>query len=316
MPETLPPGYEHAVEPAASRLEVLVVGYSSIDFVWHATSPPAPGRTSLLIGNVDPAPRFGGCGPNVAVELARLGHEVGLASWIGDDEYGRRYLAYLMAAGIDTRGVKVAAGQASPRTLLVYDPDGSATCLYHPSGSHSQQLSAGTARLARAVHAIALTVGPAPLTRAIVAARGPEQVLAWAVKADADAYPPDLRRDLMAAAHVVCLNRDEVAFLAQALAPRSEDPFATIRRACRGLLVVTAGSDDCQVAQGDGWASVPVDHVQLADSTGGGDAFFAALLDAHLAGADPLGAATAATRHAADFLRSRALTDNSEGVPP
>jgi sugar/nucleoside kinase (ribokinase family) len=54
----------------------------------------------------------------------------------------------------------------------------------------------------------------------------------------------------------------------------------------------------------------------VADPTGVGDAFFAALLDGHLSGAEPLVAAAAASRHAASYLRARALPLSAKGVMP
>lgn len=295
--------------------DVVVVGYASIDFVWRAGSTPTPGRTAMLAGDVDPPPRFGGCGPNAAVQLARLGRAAGIVTWLGDDEYGQRYVRHLSAAGVDVRGVEVAAGRPSPRTLLIYDPSGSATCLYHPAGSRDQGLSDQAATLLREARAIALTVAPAPLTRAALAVRRPDQLLAWDVKADVDAYPPTLCRDLLAAAAVVCLNRDEVGFLAPALEGAGE-PLERLRRASHGLLVVTLGAQGCLVSAASAWVSVPAEAVEVADPTGVGDAFFAALLDACLSETDPITAVTTATSHAAVYLRTRAGAGRLAGIEP
>src|SRR5713226_6672871 len=124
-----------------SELDAVVAGDAAITFAWQVSVPPSPGRTSKLLGAVEPEGRFGGCAPGVALALAELGHQVALVSWLGDDGYGRAYLARLRAGGVDVEGVEVAEGQSSARALMLYDGNGSATCLHHPSGSGSLRLS-------------------------------------------------------------------------------------------------------------------------------------------------------------------------------
>src|SRR5260370_23903090 len=118
-----------------SELDAVVAGDAAITFAWQVSVPPSPGRTSKLLGAVEPEGRFGGCAPGVALALAELGHRVALVSWLGDDHYGRAYLDRLRVSGVDVGGVEVAAGQSSARALMLYDGNGSATCLHHPSGS-------------------------------------------------------------------------------------------------------------------------------------------------------------------------------------
>src|SRR5438128_2231731 len=118
-----------------SELDAVVAGDAAITFAWQVSVPPSPGRTSKLLGAVEPEGRFGGCAPGVALALAELGHRVALVSWLGDDDYGRAYLTYLQSGHVDTAGVEIAAGQSSARALMLYDAHGSATCPHHPSGA-------------------------------------------------------------------------------------------------------------------------------------------------------------------------------------
>jgi sugar/nucleoside kinase (ribokinase family) len=201
-------------------LDVLVSGYASIDTVYHASAPPQAGTTALLRGPVIAPPRCGGCGPGAAVALARAGSRVGLITWLGDDPEGQACLQEWIDADIDRDGVVVAAGRASPRSLLFYDPDGGATCYYHPSGSAGLRLTSQAHALLSRAAALAITVGPAPLTEALLAERRPDQLLAWNVKADPNAFPATLRALLAREAGVICLNRDELEFVASGL-PRS-----------------------------------------------------------------------------------------------
>lgn len=72
-----------------------------------------------------------GAEANVAVALARLGHEVGFASALPDNDLGRAALVNLRGAGVDTRGIQlrgermglyfVTSGAGMRATEVIYD---------------------------------------------------------------------------------------------------------------------------------------------------------------------------------------------------
>ena len=298
------------------RLDVLISGYASIDTVYRASAPPQVGATSLLQGPVVSLPRCGGCGPAAALALAHAGCRAGLLSWLGDDPEGQTCLSGWTAAGIDVGGVVIASGQASPRCFLFYDPNGGATCYYHPSGSANLRLMPRGREMVANAGAMAVTVGPATLTEALLAVRRPEQPLAWNVKADPHAFPPELRARLVRDSAVICLNRDELRFVASAVhdnafVAQSDDELAhAIQRQHGGIVVVTAGAAGCHVVWSGGVEVVPAVPVQVADPTGAGDAFFGAFVAAWLHGAEPAPAASSAARHVATCLRERAAEES------
>jgi fructokinase len=265
-----------------------------------------------LLGAVEPEGRFGGCAPGVALALAELGHRVALVSWLGDDDYGRAYLARLRAAGIDVDGVEVAAGQSSARALMLYDGNGSATCLHHPSGSGSLRLPpSGRDRLDHA-RWLVLTAGPGGMTQALLDARRPETSVAWNVKGDPSHYPIPLRRRIIQEAQLLCFNRDELAFLAEALdVPEdagADEALNALKRATIAVLVMTDGRAGCRVIWPKGDEVIPATPVDVEDPTGVGDAFFAAFLSATIHRQPPPQAARTATMYASTFLQRRSAT--------
>jgi len=292
-----------------TELDAVVAGDAAITFAWQVSVPPSPGRTSKLLGAVEPEGRFGGCAPGVALALAELGHRVALVSWLGDDGYGRAYLAHLRAGGVDIGGVEVAAGQSSARALMLYDGNGSATCLHHPSGSDSLRLSAsGRDRLVQA-RWLVLTAGPAGMTEALLDARRPETSVAWNVKGDPSHYPLALRLRIIHEARLLVFNRDELAFLAEALAmPESasaEEALNALKRVTGAVLVMTDGRAGCRVIWAEGDVVIPATPIEVEDPTGVGDAFFAAFLSATIRGEAPPQAAARATAYASTFLQRR-----------
>lgn len=293
--------------------DVVVAGYASIDFVWRSTSTPAPNRTAILTGPVDPDPHFGGCAPIVAMQLARQGQRVGLVSWLGDDAYGRAYCAELESTGVDTTAMVFASGQASPKTLLIYDPAGGTTCCFHPSGSGTHTVDAVAARQIDHARALAITVGPAQLSSALLELLPKSALLAWDVKADAEAFPLELRARLLRQAHVITLNRGELAFVADAAGVRNlvsdEDwLLQRIRDAAAGVVAITSGETGVRVIWPDGDVRIPADPLVEVDPTGAGDAFFAGLLGATLRQLDPDMAGRVAIAEATTFLRAKKET--------
>jgi len=295
-----------------TELDAVVAGDAAITFAWQVSVPPSPGRTSKLLGAVEPEGRFGGCAPGVALALAELGHQVALVSWLGDDGYGRAYLARLRAGGVDVEGVEVAEGQSSARALMLYDGNGSATCLHHPSGSGSLRLSpSGRDRLDQA-RWLVLTAGPAGMSEALLDARRPKTSVAWNVKGDPSHYPIPLRRRIIESAQLMCFNRDELVFLAEAVdMPQGasvEEQLNALRRATGAVLVMTDGRAGCRVIWPQGDAVIPTTPIDVEDPTGVGDAFFAAFLSATIRGQAPPEAADQATAYASTFLQRRSAT--------
>src|SRR5207237_8383933 len=132
-----------------------------------------------------------------------------------------------------------------------YDGNGSATCLHHPSGSGSLRLpAAGRDRLVQA-RWLVLTAGPAGMTQELLDARGQKTSVAWNVKGDPSHYPIPLRRRIIEQAQLLVFNRDELAFLAEALdLPEDaalEEQLTSLRRAGGAVSVRSEAQAGCPV---------------------------------------------------------------------
>lgn len=100
---------------------VVVVGGVGLDVVVRTSRLPVWGD-DLRVAAVGGRP--GGKGLNQSVALARLGGVVRTVAAIGDDAVGRDLLAALAAEGVDSAGMVVRPGAATPICLVLSHPDG------------------------------------------------------------------------------------------------------------------------------------------------------------------------------------------------
>lgn len=284
---------------------MVVSGYASIDEVYKSSRLAGAAQTGVLSGPVRPVPLQGGCGPNIARVLASLGVPSAVITWVGDDAEGRTFVEALAEAGVSLDGVEIGRG-ASPRSLLLYDANGDAACYFHPSGSAKQSISPLIRQLVANARWLAITVGPAEVSARLLDARGPSTRLAWGVKGDALAFPPALCSTLVKA-DVICLNRHELEFVAEALSI-SPSPEALLEQGA-GTVVLTCGAEGYNVVTPDGSFDGRVQPVSVLDLTGAGDAFLAGLLAGLVGGEDTFLAAARGADVARSYLLNKSQTE-------
>lgn len=268
---------------------VLVSGYTSIDTRLVTDALPRPGETAIIAGDSVPAPRWGGCAPNVARWLRRLEVPAALVAWLGDDDEGRAYRELLEASDLDLRQLEVGPAP-SPRSWLVSDEAGTTVCFFHPSGADSQRF-ADDPELHAGTDWLAVTVGPEGLTHSLLSAFGDDLDsrrvrLAWDVKADRRAFPAELVHRL-AAADLVCLNEAETAFVGESIGLGRSAEARDVLALGASVVAVTRGRRGAVVAWRGGSEEVEAEDVGEREATGAGDAFFAGMLAALRADAEP-----------------------------
>jgi len=284
---------------------VTVVGDVMWDVVTRVGAPVAAGSDTPARIVLRP----GGAGANVAHGLARTGRDVVLVAAVGDDPLGAEARRLLRAAGVDARLHRASAptgacvvliGADGERTML---PDQGANALLAPPdgpppGRHlhlsgyvllGPARDAGVAWLAAARRA-GLTTSLDAASAAPLAARGARALLD-------DAGPLDLL--LVTTAEAAVLAPGPEAGAVRALGRRAR--HVVLKRGAQGA--AWGGAEGVTATA----AAVPPPGA-LADATGAGDAFAAALLAAWTAGGEPgdcLAAACAAGAEAVTWTGAR-----------
>jgi ribokinase len=284
----------------AQRPSVTVLGSLNTDISLLVPHLPGPGETVLAAAAA--AFGAGGKGANQAVAAARLGAAVRMTGCCGDDEFGARLRAGLVAEGIGVAGLRVVPGVASGLALITVDP----------AGENSIAVAAGANGLAGDAEVAAAFAQPCDVL--VLSAEIPVPVLGAALRrARAEgvrtvlnlAPVPEGAAGLLAERpDWLVVNAQEAAALAGP-APAGAPPAgagAPGRDAAAGLaagldgghVVVTLGAAGAALAGPSVTAAVPGFPVTAVDTVGAGDAFVGALAVALASGLDPAAAVTAA----------------------
>jgi sugar/nucleoside kinase (ribokinase family) len=111
-------------------MNVSVVGAAAIlDYIFPVEKLPAPGEVALILREEGmDKPFWGGCAPNIAAGLTRLGLQVALVYPVGDDFSGSDCERYWHSLNIDLSNLCTQHGLPSGRAYLFFQPYGETMC--------------------------------------------------------------------------------------------------------------------------------------------------------------------------------------------
>jgi fructoselysine 6-kinase len=250
----------------------------------------------------------GGNAVNTAVHAARAGTPTSYAGVVGDDERGRLLVAALAAEGVDTTGVRIAAGPTAYAVVRhvdgdrVFGPNDKGVSVFRPTGA---DLAAVTrARLAHTSCASRLEADLPLLASATTVSFdfGDRTGDGYA-----DALLPHVRVATFSAAHLDEDDCDDLVRWAHSRGPRH--------------VFATRGSAGAVAYDGRGMHRVAAVAVRTVDSLGAGDAFIGRALHGLLAGeatrdllAAAVRAGSAACAEAGGFGHGRPLSRDVVGL--
>jgi ribokinase len=266
---------------------ILVLGDINVDIMGRVKTWPQPGE-DCLAQKLDV--RCGGVGANCAFGLARWGVATRLVGCVGQDTFGDYLLKVLRECKVEVRHVQRTAAAITGIFYSNVTPDGERTffggrgansLLRMPrrtasaltSGASAAHLAGhsfldrgaahAAARLIKAIHAnrgwVSLDVGMEP-SKAI-----PRKILQMARSVD-----------------ILLVSLDEAAALTGTREPFRA--FAGLRESGARDVVLKVGRRGCLISENGKPMLIPSFSVRSVDSTGAGDAFIAAFLQAQLRG--------------------------------
>lgn len=289
--------------PAASQIarSLTVIGCVQADVVMApVTDLPPPGGT-LLTGQM--TMRVGGAGANAALAATECGLEVRLIGCIGEDQLGHWMREELRPAGLD-RELLALPGEASGLTVALESRarDRSFLTYLGVNAQWTPGMIPGEALMTENLLLCDYFVAPrlrGPAAKELLdTARGHGARTFFDTTWDPDDFPPRAReevRDLLPCVDVFLPN--EVEACAIAGLPDDVLPAARLlQEVSGGWVVVKLGPRGClAVGPDETELTVPASPLDVTDTTGAGDAFNAALINAlahELSWSEALSAAT------------------------
>jgi 2-dehydro-3-deoxygluconokinase len=279
------PALEEESTVPLQRLEVVTFGEALTLMLAEGTAPVSHSRT-LELG-------MAGAESNLAVGLARLGHQTAFFGRVGDDIFGHRIRRELLAEGIDTSHlvldpdhptgaiIRDAAGHR-PITVI-YRRAHSAACFLSPADVPSNLIAAARVLHVTGITAVLSESAFEATLHAVQVAKRCGVPVSFDPNVRHRLASPELWREITAAiapyADIVLTGADDAAVVAP-----GEDPIEWFRARGARIVVVKSGAQGAAESDGTEHVSQPAHPVSVVDSVGAGDAFNAGWLSAWLRG--------------------------------
>ena len=267
-------------------LGIVVLGDVNVDIIGRVNAWPRPGEDCL---SPELEIRCGGVGANCAFVLGRWSAAPRLVACVGRDAFSDYLLKRLSESNVDVRHVQRTSAAVTGIFYINVTPDGERTFFGGRGANSLLRRPASTAALSSGASAAHLA-GHSFLDRG--SARAATQLITaiharggW-VSLDVGMEPSKAipRKILQMARRVdiLLVSLDEAAALTGTREPFGA--FAALHKAGAREVVLKVGRRGCLISEGGRPVLVPSFAVRAVDSTGAGDAFVAAFLQARLRG--------------------------------
>lgn len=257
-------------------VKIAVLGSFNMDLVMRAERRPEAGET--LQGEF--AMFLGGKGFNQAIAARRLGAEVVVAGRVGNDDFGRLFLAALDREGIDRRAVVVDPIAGTGVASIIVEPDGTNTIVQAPRANRNVTAHdiERAATIFVGAHAAMMQLETSALG---VISFASAARIAGALTVLNPAPAAIVGDELMSLIDVVVPNEIEAEALIHASVSSTESAFAAVDALrARGpeTVVITLGEQGAIGCARDWRVRAGALQVEVVDTVGAGDAFCAALV--------------------------------------
>ena len=265
---------------------VLISGYASLDYPVGLDGQFVGDQTTVITARDPEAwPRPGGCPSYVGFPLARAGHRAAAITWIGTDREGQRYKQKLAARGLDVSGIATIENGNTPISLLVYQQDRSCGCLFDRGMMGRETLTTPQKTLAATADLLCITVGPPQQNAELLEITPRQAIVAWVLKNHPGSFPSLLTDPLSRRLGYAFCTARERPILDRSLQGKMPQNL---------VIVETKGPAAVSVQQGSLRWNLPVQALDICDTTGAGDTLAGGFLAAVLNGeTDPVKAARA-----------------------
>lgn len=269
-------------DSATRRCQVLCTGLIVAD---HVAAPvPALPPSGGLVSTPRTELTIGGCGANVAVDLAKLGVATEFVGYVGDDVLGRFCADELRAAGVSCENL-VYLQSTQTATTLVINVEGEDRRFLHAPGANTRltghEITDSMLEACQVVYVGGIGMNPALSGENVAGLFERARKLGVRTVLDVVVSDPAAMTGILApvlpVTDLFLPNTDEALLMTQLADP--VDQARHFRRLGACSVVVTCGARGAVlIDESESVRQVKAHVVEQVDGTGGGDAFAAGLI--------------------------------------
>lgn len=261
-------------------MKIISSGYTSIDRIIKISTAPQVGQTSIITNRENTQLYFGGCSPNIACNLAKLGLDTYPIMRVGHDFDSSGYRQYLTQANVKLDYVEQVAEDVTSFSLLMEDPQLEHTTFFYPGAQSDKYFSPpADASFHDAAYGI-ITVGDLQDNRAFLAkCRQHDIPVVFGMRGDASAFPKDFLLELLTQSRIIFMNRLEAEHIREYLSLNAISDLFSLGQA--DVIVITLGQQGSQYftpALPQGSQIFPACRCKVVDTTGSGDAYISGFM--------------------------------------
>lgn len=296
-------------------MKVVTSGYASLDRIFQLSNAPKVGETSLILNNNNWISSFGGCSPNIAYNLAKLGIDTYPVMRVGYDFETTGYKQYLTDAGVHLDYVTEISNDVTPFCFLFEDDACEHTTIFYTGAQHPKHYMPLNDEYFTKADFGVITVGdPRENMEFIHACKRHNVPIVFGMRGDHNSFPPELLKEALNSAAIIFMNRMERDFIEKYLELTSINDLYTTGLA--KVIVVTQGKYGCKFSTKDQqtFIHVPAICTEVVDTTGSGDAFMSGFIYGLLNQEETLHCAQMGALLSSFTIQAKGCTTNSPSL--
>lgn len=260
-------------------MKIITSGYPSMDRIIKVSQTPTVGETSIITNKNNTDVFFGGCSPNIAYNLSKLGVKAYPIMRVGRDFESIGYKDYLEKGNVSLDYVTKIEEEVTSFCYLLEDPDAEHTTIFYTgaqSGEYFKPLSDDI--FIDADYAI-LTVGDTRDNMEFISKCKKHNVpIVFGMRSDENAFPRSLLIEILTSAEIIFMNELESKLIEKILGIHDVNELLSTGNA--KVIVTTLGSKGSRYCTRDGCdiRNIPVCNCTVVDTTGSGDAYISGFM--------------------------------------
>ena len=296
-------------------MKVITSGYASLDRIFKLSNSLKLGETSLILNDDNWTPLFGGCSPNIAYNLAKLGVKTYPIMRVGNDFESSGYRDYLLSSGLSLDYVSKIDCDVTPFCFLFEDSTREHTTVFYTGSQHPKHYSPIDEKCFKGATYGVITVGdPKENMEFLQLCKKHNVKIAFGMRKDLNSFPDELLKAALSESTVLFMNSIECDFIEKHFNLNSINDLYKNSKA--EIIVVTQGKGGSRFSTKDKqeFVHVPAICTNVVDSAGAGDAFMSGFIYGLLNNENVLRCAQMGTLLSSLVIQAKGCTTNTPNV--